>query len=1331
MFSLKLHSLLLLLYLSLYVTALTNLQHANLDFNLLGGRISLFGDFDGVSFYNTANASAFLTPPPLGSVGFYIRNTTTSDISTAATLDGLVSQALQLTNDSVLLVGNFTHINKTPVQSPVVYNVTTGQFSSIWPLALKRDDQIKGNVLTALVDGELVYFGGDFSFNNTNGVAVYNSRTKALQSTPFLGFGPDSVVNSIAKYSGNSANPGSIVFGGKFNTLGFPQLLMHNVTYNVTLDNTTNSTNTSLISAEQLVLLKHAIFSNLNGAPGNNDASLICPSLATTWSALDGSGAEWAVELPDAMKGLSPTKVRIYLPDDASDGIKTFRIYTYPNNGIMNLTYVDPATNTLAYCDAWCPLLQSNSLKNITETNKLNSSSLNKNNSVFVNNDGSLSMYYYPGLSSRNLGYGSNYQEFALVNQLTIDKVGLTALAWYGSKAEFAGIELYQDQIRVYANNTFNEPNCGSASNGVGNSVQINNGSWQSIKQLNSAVTTKDYLVSAVQDSSASLTFYPNISYSGVYSILLYTPGCALDGSCDKRSIINATVISANGTTVSSQQIYQNNLEDKFDYLFFGHFNASSSSRQNRIRLDYVSPVNPSVQDPWMVADKAVANIVELDTYFVKNLTNSTNSTNTSKSFILKMSLNGLFEYSLANFSSFDPTLVYSISGNSTIVAKTNTFVGNSTINSLSANLSLTSSIDQVFVNGNSLQLLGTFSSPNVTLQNSNLISMSLDGYNSTLNETLAKVQGISKRDSQQILGFTFNNTITSVFPYGNASILLGQFSISSGTIKNLAAGNATTETASNVALYQDGQLYSFGNPFYNINFSQFTQIYIDGTEYFVFADEDGSYITWDNSQKSWLSQANVLDITNSLTLNDAQIVIGSNFVSMPGNSRDQAFFSNNSVIQSYSFNLSSGAIRTSYYVNSTFAVIGGKFTSNLSSPNVAVIQNNTLTEIYKGATWDNNSVVSALFVDPDDEFLYVGSNGSVKTGNLPVTGVSVYSLRNLTLSLVQPPDLSTYNGSAISVNALALYEENKQLLVGGRFDRAGSLDCNVVCIYDTVNTRWLNPQTGSNTVALSGTVTDAKFFSSEIALLSGDLVFNGTKTNFLTYNFASSLFALPPNEFMATGVSDKHVTKFIINDNSNAQLKSRMVAKGNDFVIGFNGTGWSRIDAAIDYSNTTKLTDLKLVQLASKSSNNSNQTYFNSDKALMLSGVFSLKGYGVVNLAVFDGNSWSPYVFTLNSSKIGLVSSISFQDIYRLQSSNDIKSTLKHLSVGQVVGISLACALGSTAFVGLLYIIPLFFLLRESKKREAMRKRISEDDMMNIVDPGDLFHEMDLQRNY
>lgn len=133
MFSLKLHSLLLLLYLSLYVTALTNLQHANLDFNLLGGRISLFGDFDGVSFYNTANASAFLTPPPLGSVGFYIRNTTTSDISTAATLDGLVSQALQLTNDSVLLVGNFTHINKTPVQSPVVYNVTTGQFSSIWP----------------------------------------------------------------------------------------------------------------------------------------------------------------------------------------------------------------------------------------------------------------------------------------------------------------------------------------------------------------------------------------------------------------------------------------------------------------------------------------------------------------------------------------------------------------------------------------------------------------------------------------------------------------------------------------------------------------------------------------------------------------------------------------------------------------------------------------------------------------------------------------------------------------------------------------------------------------------------------------------------------------------------------------------------------------------------------------------------------------------------------------------------------------------------------------------------------------------------------------------
>lgn len=1329
----SLSTLLLLLYACSTASALANLQHPSIDFNLLGGEISLFGQFDGLSFFNTNNASAFLNPQAPGNVGLYVRNSTSSAIFSAATLDGHVTQTIQLTNDSALLLGNFSHINGLAILPPVVFNVTTGQIDSIWSQTQKRDLQQnqQGSVYSALVDGDNVYLGGDFVFNNSNAVAVYNLKTKTLLSTPFMGFGANSVVNSIGKYSGNSNSAGSIIFGGAFDTLGLPELLMHNMTYNVSADNTTNS---SLISAEQLVSLKHATFSSTNGAPGNNDASLACPSNANTWSLQDNSGGQWAVELPNSMKGLTPTKVRIYLPDDSSNGIQTFRIYTYPNNGIMNLTYVDPNTNELAYCDAWCPLLQANDLKKAVESNKANQTSnstvVSQNSTVFIDNLGSFSMYYVPGQNTRNLGYGSNYQEFALVNQVSIDKIGLTALAWYGSKAELSGFELYQDQIRVYGNNTLNEPSCGSLSDAHSNRVQVNSGNWQSVQLLNSGVTTKDYLVDVVQNSQASLTLYPNISYAGMYSVLLYTPGCSLDGSCAKRSIVNATVISANGTTVATHQIYQNNLEDKFDYLFYGHLNASTNSAQTQIRLDYVSPVDPSVQDPWMVVDKAVVNIVLLDTYYTKNLTNSSSNANKTALYILYMKLNGLFEYSLANFSTFSPALVSSVSGNTTYISENNTFVGNSTINMLSGNLSSVSSISQVLINGNSLQLLGEFQSSNISLSNNNLISLLLLGYNTTLNEALGSVLSLTKRDSQTILGFNFNNTITSMYPYGDGTILLGQFSIS-GDVKNLAASNATAQSASNFAFYQNGQLYSFGNPYYNVDFSQFTQIWLDGVQYFVFATDEGIYTTWDNTHKNWLALNNVLDITGSLNFNDLQVVVGSSFVSMSTKGVAAAYFSNSTTIQPFNFKVTRGSILAAYFVNSSYSVIGGNFQTDPSSSNVAVLQNNTLTPLYQGASWSNTSTVTSLYVDQNSGTLYTGSNGSLSVGNTPVTGLSIYNLRNKTISSIQPPSLSTNNGTSISVNAIAFFEDSKQLLVGGLFDRAGSLDCGVVCIYDTVNTRWLNPQSGSNTFPLSGSVTDAKFIAPSVVLLSGLLMFNGTATSFLEYNFASGSFSLPPSSFASAGVSGQTVEKFIINDNDNAQLKSRMVAMGDNFVSAFNGSSWNRIDKGISYTNNTSLTDLKLVQLSAKNPNNTNQSYFNADKALMLSGVFTLKDYGVTNVALYDGVSWTPYIFTLNNSHIGLVETMSFQDIYRLQSSDDIKNIEHFLSVGQVVGISLACALGSTALLGLLYIIPMFFLLRDEKKKEAMKKRISEDDMMNIVDPSDLLHEMDLQRNY
>ena len=67
------------------------------------------------------------------------------------------------------------------------------------------------------------------------------------------------------------------------------------------------------------------------------------------------------------------------------------------------------------------------------------------------------------------------------------------------------------------------------------------------------------------------------------------------------------------------------------------------------------------------------------------------------------------------------------------------------------------------------------------------------------------------------------------------------------------------------------------------------------------------------------------------------------------------------------------------------------------------------------------------------------------------------------------------------------------------------------------------------------------------------------------------------------------------------------------------------------------------------------------------------------------------------SSLQIGQIQSILIDDSYRFQSSDDLK-TNKNLSRGKVVGISLACALGSTTLLGLLYIIPYFALFKIGK---------------------------------
>lgn len=1069
------------------------------------------------------------------------------------------------------------------------------------------------------------------------------------------------------------------------------------------------------------------------------------------------------MELPDEMKGVTPTKARLY-NNDGDNSVHFFRIYSYPNNGIMNLSYIDPSTNEIAYCDAWCPLLKVSELTQYTDNNKRDQTNLT-DGVTFISDDGSFSTYYADQV--KTLGYAANYQEFSFENEVAIDKVGVTVVSWNGDQGVLSGFELYTNTIEVYGNDTLNEPNCESQEDeddSISNFSEINKGNFVSVHSLSDSVTDNNYLVSVINsslvDTKPSITLFPNISYSGNYSILLNTPGCIQDNSCDKRAIVNVTVTDNEDNLLDTKLIFQNNYYQKFDYLFYGHLNGSTDvDGHNKIEITYHDSISSGGSETWMVVDKATINIVGLDSYYEFNSTNSTKKRNSTGSELTYIHLNGLFEYSLANFSNFDENLVSSNSTGKKIISVNNTFVGNSSINLLSSQLSNTSSINQFDNSNDTLLVLGEFesNSDNLTLGNSNLITLSLGKYNGTANQTsISSIlsKRMSKRDdtnstgqSSKIYGATFNNSITKMINLDNQEVLMiGQFQLSNAdnrsvTIKDLSSKNDSVSTANNFALFTSSSWFSFGNNFINEDFDQFTNITINDKEYYIFSssNDDSSFRTWDNTNYKWVTDGDYqLNISQAITLNNGQqILSGSSFNIMDYYNIDQGAISNNTKITGYAFeieDLRDYEILTTYHMNDSVSIIGGKFTSLSNVTNVGFIDNTsnngTMRALNGNISWGNDTVVQSLYVDSAFKYLFIGTNGTVQINDSQtLMGIIIYDLKNQKFTDFQPAQLSN-DDSPLNIKALALHDKSNQLLVGGDFVTAGSLGCVGLCIYDITNTRWISPASNDGNPSINGFATDIKFYQSDDVVISGNFTIGNGTANFVTYGFDKGIFSATKSSLNELG-SSQVVEKFIINDDNDSDLQGRIIAYGSDFIVGFDGTKWQSIRSSIVLSNYTQFTDIKLLTLNSDNNDNKDQAFFDKNEILILSGVFEIENYGLVNVALYNGTGWIPYVYSATSNDvIGKINTILIKDSYRFQSSNDITNTDKHLSAGKVVGISLACAIGSTTLVGLLYLIPYYFLFRKPKDSEGAQ-RIEEKDMMDAVNPEDLIHEIDLQRNH
>lgn len=671
--------------------------------------IALLGDFEDLTFYRYTGQENFTgsiteTEKDLiyYSNGTFIKLDSLSDKNATADINHIIPFG----DDSFILSGTGTLPGGHNLEQQLLYNLSSLEYTAIFNQSISTVNDI-------LADDEIVYFGGEFQYTlgNSTGhsVVLWNSTTNEIQLLPFKGFGSDSVVNSILRLDNDN-----IVFAGKFNTLDDNTLLKQ-------IRGSNSSKNATDIEFDQLIPLKHAGWSSQGSL---EHSSLICPSEDSDgWFQEGTTTGDFTVSL---LTELRPSKLRIYNAFDSDYQVSLFRIITSPANGIMNLTYLDPQTGELSYCDAWCPLLSTEQLEQAEANVTISSDSV-----------------AYIGNNNTNIKWTSAYQEFAFVNEVSVESLTFLALDSYGSSVGLDGFEMYQNGYPTFANDTLNQPNCDNI-NSYPHAVT------SSTQQWTQGSMDSSYILSTYDGTGdlPSVNFYPNITYAGDYTLNMVTPGCIGDDSCSSRGIVNVTVWDqTNDTVLSTKLIYQNNNDEKYDLLYSGYLESAP-----KITLKFYESINTDSSSSIMVADRIDVIIDSIDQSKIGLKT-------------INETLNGLFQYQISNFTS---------------ISNDSLKIGNTTINRYSIeNVPSNSELFAGYYN-NTLLVDGAFNGIAVLQLNDDLNIISeqrmgtggpTEGINTYSNGLL--FLGDFNLSSQQISTLSYNGTFSS---FGNLRTNITRF---------------------------------------------------------------------------------------------------------------------------------------------------------------------------------------------------------------------------------------------------------------------------------------------------------------------------------------------------------------------------------------------------------------------------------------------------------------------------------------------------------------------------------------------------------------------------
>ncbi|KAI0356179.1 hypothetical protein OH77DRAFT_1536521 [Trametes cingulata] len=1249
------------------------------------GKVGLAGAFAGLDL--VTNSSSVTFDPSTSSL--LARSADGSLSKIASTNAGGSILAGCAMGDAFYVAGNFSSIGETSASNIASYSISSGSLSSL------GSNGPNGAVHALYCDSsrKQVWAGGQFSSPGAS-VAVWDTTSSSWSAAPFGGLtGAAAEVLSITTNSSQS----SLFFSGSFIASFGNSSAPLNSTNNPNVPFSSGATpfSSSLVP----VPLQPP---DVDAGPSSSDSqfsnvsNILCPAGAdgpgNTWLAADGNKAVITVR---KFAFLTARGVRLGNTFLNGRGTTGFSVATIPDNAVQRLHYFDPTDNQNKTCTDTCPLLTDSSVP---------------------------------------------YQDFLFDSDLDITGFQLTLSEWQGAGPGLHLLQLLSSGAFASAIDSQNGPSCFAP----GPSTTTRTGTWLE-KDADTSIpgTTQAVLVSTVDvgTSSAtgpSFTWMPYVSASGQYDINLLVPGCTNFQDCALRTSVKVTVFPGGGQQPWVTTISQQNTQDNATLIYRGPVVPTSPDFQTVVQMQLADNPVGSGQDGKY---ELVADRVQLVLTSPNVTANSNSSSSSGNSTSATERGFGFLEWPLGASSTSSASSVLPTSSVTALDS-----IGFDLLNALGGAASVASgssapsiaavayhSSGAVFLGGRFLLSSGSASGASniVVFKNGALAALPNGGLNGPV--TSLVVDG-----DKVFVGGSFSDTAQA----SNSALRgIAAYSVSGNSWSALEGGVDGTVTSLETA---GTQVLVAGN---------FTKLLTSSGA--SSGQNAAGFAAWDVSSSSWVNSGGFLvgsmTFVGNGTSSTPQFVAGnvatslrfgaSGFVMLENGKDGQPQVTPLGVqFDSTATNASTSTAKTrrshhrragaagwipSFNVLSVFkrqttttlaplpnpapapapAVLAGAFWTNSSSSKELVIigGNFSYTSPSSGAQAQNvaiyddesrtpNGTVRSLLVRGDS--LFVG--GEFTVAGIEGSGFAIYDLANQRWDSAGLQPLQATSGASVTVRSItASPASDNVVIVAGSFAQAGSSPCRAICSLDTTSKQWTALGNG-----IQGDVSAVVNAGNNALIAAGSIALaDSTHANVAAYSFSNSTWSSVGNGGDLPGP----VTALEI-DNGNMD---RVFAAGRSsdgsspFLYFWNGQSWNSVGSTL--KDTTEVSQLIMVPLQNTHDGND---VIESDRVLMVSGSLSDSSFGNASSALFDGQTFTPFVVsTSESGTPGTVAAL-------FHSFVNIDFTQRHfLATGVVILISIAIAAGIVFLLALIEILWALFARRDDKVSNFDAADLDADD--------------------